>query len=416
MSNSFELNSISLKNDGIIIYQRPDIKSRNWQARIRVPDAKGYVIKSLGTPDVEVAKIKAEEMWDNLRLKVKSGGSLKSPKLIELYPKFVHWLELNSKSEGRVVDIRRVFDLYFLEYFKDKDVFTFKTSDIQEFVKWRISNPKVNKATKKSVKPTNSTIKKELIAVKRFFKWCKLNGHIKAELEIDTPSSSPNRRPHFNHQEWHVITRNVREWVKDERTQRDRTYMTQYMLVLANTGIRVGEARDLRWTDIENQIRLEHGKEVEDTILWVNGKTGKRDVVAKSADVFKYFKTIYEMRCKEVTKQSKGKVTKPPKNEYVFCNQDGTPIHSFKKGFASYIKHLGLTKDEDGNSRTIYSLRHTYATFRLMNGVDVYVLSKNLGTSIKMIEQHYGHTTNRGFASELTKDKSSGNLKKLPWE
>ena len=94
MSNTFELNSVSLRNDGIIIYQRPDIKSKNYQVRIRLPGSKGYVIKSLGTSDLELAKIKAEELWDNLRLKVKSGGSIKSPRVSELYPKFVEWLKL----------------------------------------------------------------------------------------------------------------------------------------------------------------------------------------------------------------------------------------------------------------------------------------------------------------------------------
>ncbi len=39
-----------------------------------------------------------------------------------------------------------------------------------------------------------------------------------------------------------------------------------------------------------------------------------------------------------------------------------------------------------------YSLRHTYATFALLYGrVSVYTLAVNMGTSVDMIEKHYGH-------------------------
>ena len=62
--------------------------------------------------------------------------------------------------------------------------------------------------------------------------------------------------------------------------------------------------------------------------------------------------------------------------------------------------------DSHGNRRTIYSLRHTYATFRLQEGVHQYVLAKNMGTSVAMLEKHYGHTSNVASADELTKGGS----------
>ena len=49
-------------------------------------------------------------------------------------------------------------------------------------------------------------------------------------------------------------------------------------------------------------------------------------------------------------------------------------------------------KDSIGRERTIYSLRYTYATFRLENGTNVYWLKQNMGTSVQMIERHYGQT------------------------
>ena len=40
---------------------------------------------------------------------------------------------------------------------------------------------------------------------------------------------------------------------------------------------------------------------------------------------------------------------------------------------------------------------------RLLDGkVDMVRLADNMGTSVKMIQQHYGHVTNINFADELT--------------
>ncbi len=57
-------------------------------------------------------------------------------------------------------------------------------------------------------------------------------------------------------------------------------------------------------------------------------------------------------------------------------------------GFLAILKAAGLEYDTHGNKRSIYSLRHTYATFCLQNGTNVYWLQKNMG----MIERHYGQT------------------------
>ncbi len=41
------------------------------------------------------------------------------------------------------------------------------------------------------------------------------------------------------------------------------------------------------------------------------------------------------------------------------------------------------------NRRTAYSLRHTYTCLRLLEGVDIYQISKNYRTSVEMIEKYY---------------------------
>jgi hypothetical protein len=41
--------------------------------------------------------------------------------------------------------------------------------------------------------------------------------------------------------------------------------------------------------------------------------------------------------------------------------------------------------------RGLYDLRHTYATFALRAGVPVFAVSRFMGSSIAMIDYHYGH-------------------------
>ena len=78
-------------------------------------------------------------------------------------------------------------------------------------------------------------------------------------------------------------------------------------------------------------------------------------------------------------------------DDLVFCHEDGLPIENWV-GFSALLKAAGLEYDTHGNKRSIYSLRHTYATFRLQHGTNVYWLKKNMGTSVAMIERHYGQT------------------------
>lgn len=47
-----------------------------------------------------------------------------------------------------------------------------------------------------------------------------------------------------------------------------------------------------------------------------------------------------------------------------------------------------------------YAMRHTYATFSIAAGVDVFVLARRMGTSVEMIEKHYGHLLPRGEGTE----------------
>jgi integrase len=77
--------------------------------------------------------------------------------------------------------------------------------------------------------------------------------------------------------------------------------------------------------------------------------------------------------------------------------------HSLNQTFRAFMRDVGLLKDSNtGQNRTLYSLRHMYATFQIVyDGTDLHLLAKQMGTSIAMIEQHYSHLTPRLKADKL---------------
>jgi len=72
------------------------------------------------------------------------------------------------------------------------------------------------------------------------------------------------------------------------------------------------------------------------------------------------------------------------------------------------LKEAGVLFGSDGKRRVPYSLRHTYATMRISEGVNIFQLAANMGTSVEMIDDFYGKKRMRDpkNATEVTKRRS----------
>jgi hypothetical protein len=64
--------------------------------------------------------------------------------------------------------------------------------------------------------------------------------------------------------------------------------------------------------------------------------------------------------------------------------------------------------------RHLYDPRHTYATFALRAGVSVFVVSRFMGSSIAMIDRHYGHLARDSRANTPSRS-SMHSRSKEPW-
>ncbi|MDP4064711.1 hypothetical protein IMCC1933_05790 [Rhodobacteraceae bacterium IMCC1933] len=210
------------------------------------------------------------------------------------------------------------------------------------------------------------------------------------------------RRPDFSADEYRSLIRTLPSWIDKGREGKSRDMrhlLRDYVLILANTGIRHGtEADNLRWKHItlfeeKGDVFLE---------MSVRGKTGRRDIICHSGTV-NYLKRIQDW-CPDVADMSFEDLIKAKIDLPVFRLPDGTSSQNLRQTFKRLMIDTGLlTCPRTGQNRTLYSFRHTYATFALLNdGMDIHTLAIQMGTSIAMIERHYSHLTPRLRKEMLT--------------
>ena len=92
--------------------------------------------------------------------------------------------------------------------------------------------------------------------------------------------------------------------------------------------------------------------------------------------------------------------TIPERRIFVFAN--GHQPMRIDGAFKRLMRDSGMGLSHDGQMRTLYSLRHTYATLELLeNKTDIHTLSKQMGNSAAMIDRHYSKLTATMAADRL---------------
>ena len=93
-------------------------------------------------------------------------------------------------------------------------------------------------------------------------------------------------------------------------------------------------------------------------------------------------------------------------NEPVFCLADKTTTNNLHQTFEAFLRENDLLYGSTSESkRTLYSLRHFYATYSLFNGVNIHQLAVQMGTSVGMLEKHYSKLTPMLLADEFAGKK-----------
>jgi integrase len=388
-------NIIYLRDGEVVIYRRS--ASPLYQCRYKLADGK-WQRQSTRKASVENAVSVACLLYDEARFRQKLGLAHKAQTFAQIADETLVDLRAQIDAKG----IRGAFDSYvtcieryFLPYFAEKRMEELTHKDIVEFEVWR--NRQMNK------QPKASTLNNFASAWNRLIKTAIDRGYLSESARIprlSTQGAKSKPRPAFNRTEIDNLLIYMETWCVGGRVGIDsemRLLLRDYIEMLLYTGMRHGtEAMGICW----NNIEWHTDKGVRYLRLWVDGKTGGRWLIAKHKAV-EVLQRLHA-RQKDISNTDFEELFKTHIQKKLFRISNDYQPPSLNGTFRRLMRDCGLLKSNEGQTRTLYSLRHTYATLELIeNRTDIHTLAKQMGNSALMIERHYSKLTATMAADRL---------------
>ena len=379
--SSFLMDVEELK-PGLILFRRGDVQHRNWYCRIKLAGQDRYKTISLKTPDKSEARARAFDEDAEVRFSLKHNVPIFSKSFAEVAKEFSAHQKARSEA-GQITHHRwRVLDSHIrsqLNRFVGSHQISLIGSDRwAEYPIWRQQNGKGRSGGMVS----DGTVRDEMATFRSIMNYAASKRMIpESHVFRDQLPMAKVSREEFTPEEYRALHSFARSWIKQARGPLNvwyRTMVYNFILVMTNTGMRPSEARNLQWRDVAKRVDKE-GREF--ITLSVRGK-GKSRVLVATNNVADYLDRVRAI----------SKATEP--NDPVFSTIKGeTAVTLYHGPVETLLKESKLLLSSSGKRRSTYCFRHTYATFRLSEGVDVLFLAHQMGTSVKMIQDHYGHIT-----------------------
>ena len=386
---------IHLRDGEVVLYRRS--RSLLYQCRYKLADGTWYR-QSTRKASIEHAVAVACDLYDEARYRQRLGLAHQTHTFAQIAAVAVAEMRVKiDASTGRTAysDYVGCIEKYFLPYFKDKRLEELTHTDIVEFELWR--------DRQMQRKPKASTLMNFASAWNRLLTVAVEHGYISERVpvpKLSTKGEKGKTRPAFSGEEITALLTFMETWQHQglRAVEKEiRPLLRDYIEMLLLTGMRHGtEAMNICWRHIEWHT----DKGVRYLRIWVDGKTGGRWLIAKhrAVDVLKrlharqtdikhiLFDDLFAQRVPQL----------------LFRFADGYQPPSMNGTFRRLMRDTGLLKNTEGQTRTLYSLRHTYATFELLNNkTDIHTLSKQMGNSALMIEKHYSKLTATMAADKL---------------
>ena len=355
-----------------------------------------YVWRSLKTTDEQTAIRLGRRLLFQMEQRADQGLPPKSKSFSAVIDDYIRYRERDYQhgktSDGMLRQIVRV-SKFWREYAGALPVEEIDDKVMREFIPWRRDYYSALKTLPKNAKrhPADRTIQFDMMIGKAVIRWAHEQG-FRGKQTLPTVTFTPKKkrvRPAFELSEfktlWRVLCKRINS-ARDKRIKRSRELLRYYVLVIANSGLRPGEANDLNVRDV-HPFKDEKGR--SNYRFVVRGKTGERDVILRSVAA----KRLDKLLAKRRAENPAGRLLAMP---------DGSRISTLIDQLDAALKEASLQTNSFGEKYSIYSFRHFYAVNTLRNGVGVFEVARNMGTSVQVIQEYYGkQATPAVFATRL---------------
>jgi integrase len=297
---------------------------------------------------------------------------------------FTHWLETYAKAhckESAIDRYRRTFRLYLLPALKHKDLGAISRDDVKKLVYGLVSAGKSRNSVRAALTPLiemfNHAVEDGHIAV---------NPAMRVLKRVHTEGTSRKGKADFlTREELGLLLQTCQEHFPD---------YYPFVLLLARTGLRLGEAIAIQWGDIDMHGRFIEVKRACSGPLLSTPKNGKPRRVDMSQQLTATLKAVLVER--KTTTLRKGWSDVPA---WVFISKEGTPYNRGNFRWRIWYKLL----EKAGLRRIrIHDLRHTFASLLIQNGESLVYVKEQMGHySIQLTVDTYGHLIPGGNTAAL---------------
>ena len=380
--------SIVLKPAELRLVRRDD--SSNWQAHFKVKGVRTWVRKTTNTNNVSEAASLAERFYMKATFDFEDGRPVITRRFRSVAAVVILGLEEQIRDSTALVSYKEyitALKLYHIPFFGAHYIDNITPALISEFHAWR--RDQLGRELSASAQNTHN------VAMNRVFDLATEKGYmnIYQRPPLKNTGHVGDRRAEFSHDEIIKLMQCGDSFIANARmakTKLIRELLTIYVPFMAATGIRPGtEAEFLEWRHIDVEIR--DGQPILHFRLQ-RGKRGARNLIAHHSCWLLLEKL--KAQSPDLAHLSLNEVLKKRFAKRLFRLSDGTAPHELNKSFRQWLLESGLLQcPVTSKERTLYSLRHYYATQRLLEGIPIHDLAQQMGTSVQMITKHYSHLT-----------------------